>query len=231
MKLFIYDLETTGLEETARVVEICAYNVETGAIFYERVNPEMKIPKESSNIHEIYDKDVKDCPIFSEILPKFIEFCSKSSKKDRDACLIAHNNIGFDKRVLRAEAYRIGVVLPNWRYMDTLRIARIIYPNLSSYRLVDLVEKFDVAEGRLHCARDDVLNLHRLYMIMSKGKTKRQMYKMSKNYLQTTMPFGKYKGVSFVEIPEDYIKYMKRAFLNEPRHKDLRKGMRAAGRL
>lgn len=231
MELFIYDLETTGLGETARIVEICVLKADTGDIFYRKINPEIPIPEEVSLIHGIRDADVIGCPVLKDVLKEMIEFCTLPGKDDKYCCLAAHNNFNFDKRVLRAEAWRVGVTLPKWRYLDTLRLVKKVCPDFPSYKLIKLKAHFAIVQGRDHSAKDDVMSLYLLYTIWSKGKTLKECYKISKNYVDTKMPFGKYRGYSFTDIPQDYLDYMKRTFLDEPRHKDLRKALKVAGRL
>lgn len=76
------DLETTGINvATDRIVEIALIKVNIDGSEEEklmRINPEMHIPEESSEIHGIYDEDVKTEPTFKEVaktLAKFIEGC------------------------------------------------------------------------------------------------------------------------------------------------------------
>jgi DNA polymerase-3 subunit epsilon len=76
------DLETTGINiVTDRIVEIALLKINLDGSEEEkllRINPEMPIPEESSLIHGIYDKDVKDAPTFKEVaktLAKFLEGC------------------------------------------------------------------------------------------------------------------------------------------------------------
>ena len=67
-----------------------------------RVNPEMPIPKEASEVHGIYDEDVKDCPTFREIakdLAHYMEGCD----------LGGYNSNRFDIPLLAEEFLRVGV--------------------------------------------------------------------------------------------------------------------------
>lgn len=67
-----------------------------------RVNPEMPIPKEASEVHGIYDEDVKDCPTFREIakdLARYMEGCD----------LGGYNSNRFDIPLLAEEFLRVGV--------------------------------------------------------------------------------------------------------------------------
>ena len=66
-----FDLETTGVNiATDRIVEISYLKVypngnETSKTM--RINPEMIIPKEASDVHGITNEDVKDCPTFKQV--------------------------------------------------------------------------------------------------------------------------------------------------------------------
>lgn len=101
-----FDLETTGVNiNSDRIVEICYLKVypngneETKSL---RINPEMHIPEESSNIHGIYDEDVANCPTFKEV--------AKNIAKDIEgADLAGFNSNRFDIPVLAEEFLRAGV--------------------------------------------------------------------------------------------------------------------------
>lgn len=102
--LLIFDIEATGLSITKdRIVELAIVKIHPDGKkdeFLEKVNPEMPIPEESSLIHGIYDKDVKDCPTLKELLPKIEAFI--------DGCDIAgYNSNKFDLPMLSEELLRV----------------------------------------------------------------------------------------------------------------------------
>lgn len=104
--IVFFDLETTGINiVTDRVVEISALKVMpdgTEEIKTLRVNPEMPIPKHSSDIHGIKDEDVKDCPTFKEVARKLAQFM--------EGCdLSGYNSNRFDIPLLAEEFERVGV--------------------------------------------------------------------------------------------------------------------------
>ncbi|NCC10194.1 MAG: 3'-5' exonuclease [Bacteroidia bacterium] len=104
--IVFFDLETTGTNiNTDRIVEICYLKVHPNGNEESktlRINPEMPIPAESSNIHGIYDADVVDCPTFKEV--------AKSIAKDIEgADLAGFNSNRFDIPVLAEEFLRSGV--------------------------------------------------------------------------------------------------------------------------
>ena len=125
--IIIYDLETTGTnKKTDRIVEISVIKVMpdgTRIPNTRRVNPEMPIPVESSEIHGIYDADVKDAPTFNEIAEKvfaFFEGCD----------LGGFNIVGFDNDILVAEFKRAGLefVVEGRKIIDSFKIFQKMEP-------------------------------------------------------------------------------------------------------
>lgn len=103
--LAIFDIEATGLSITTdRIVEIAIVKINPDGSkteFLKRVNPEIPIPKEVSEIHGIYDEDLKDKPTFKEILPELEAFLA-------DADFAGYNSNKFDLPMLAEEMLRAG---------------------------------------------------------------------------------------------------------------------------
>lgn len=103
--IIFFDLETTGIDVAKdRIVELCYIklfpngNEESKSM---RINPGMPIPKQSSDVHGIYDEDVVDCPLFKDIaaeLYKTFETCD----------LAGFNSNKFDIPLLCEEFLRCG---------------------------------------------------------------------------------------------------------------------------
>lgn len=125
--LVVFDLETTGTNiVNDRIIEICLAKVLVNGqkeIWTQRINPEIPIPLESSKIHGIYDKDVKDKPRFKEIAKKlfaFLEGCD----------LAGFNIIKFDVPMLVEEFLRAGIDfdISNRNLVDVQKIFHIMEP-------------------------------------------------------------------------------------------------------
>lgn len=103
--LAIFDIEATGLSITNdRIIEIAIVKINPNGArteFLKRVNPEIPIPKEASEIHGIYDKDIKDEPTFKQILPELEAFLV-------DADFAGYNSNKFDLPILAEEMLRAG---------------------------------------------------------------------------------------------------------------------------
>lgn len=104
--LAFFDLETTGINISRdRIVELSVLKIHPNGNEEkqtELINPGIPIPAESSLIHGIYDKDVKDAPSFKDIaktLMKFLEGCD----------LAGFNILKFDVPMLVEEFLRAGI--------------------------------------------------------------------------------------------------------------------------
>ncbi len=104
--LVVIDIEATGDQVTKdRIVEIGMIKVHSDGkedIFERRINPEIPIPIKISEIHGIYDIDVKNCPPFRDLAEKIKEFIGKSN-------LCGFNSNKFDIPILEEEFLRAGV--------------------------------------------------------------------------------------------------------------------------
>ncbi len=101
-----FDLETTGIDVGKdRIVEIAVLKVRPDGqkdMKVRRVNPEMPIPKEASDIHGITDEDIKEAPTFSKIAKSLYIML-------QDCDLAGYNSNRFDVPLLAEEFLRAGV--------------------------------------------------------------------------------------------------------------------------
>jgi DNA polymerase III subunit epsilon len=119
--LAVIDLETTGLrQEEDRIIEIAIIKLHPDgreAEFCERVNPEVPIPRQVSELTGIRDEDVQGKPTFRAIAANIAKFLI-------DCDLAGFNVIDFDWRLLKHEFQRAGVDVPNGgrAIVDTMQI-------------------------------------------------------------------------------------------------------------
>jgi DNA polymerase-3 subunit epsilon len=104
--LAFIDLETTGINlATDRIIEIAIVKVLTDgkrSIKRKLINPQIPIPKQSSDVHGITDEMVKDAPMFKEV--------AQELKQMLDGCDIAgYNSNRFDIPMLVEEFLRAEV--------------------------------------------------------------------------------------------------------------------------
>ena len=156
----VFDLETTGFGCSDRITEIGAVKIdhgETVETFSQLVNPRRPIPPAVCRLTGITDELVAPCPPIETVLPAFLEFIGPLP-------LVAHN-ASFDCGFLFREAEKLGlrVEVP---VVDTLRLARRVWPRLPSYRLSFLTDYFCIAQPQAHRACCDAQATAKLYLMM-----------------------------------------------------------------
>lgn len=146
----VFDIETTGLDNNKdNITEIGAVKVEGGKIvdkWSTFVNPCRPIPEHITNLTGINDAMVKDAPKIDEILGSFLEFA-------KDCVLVAHN-AAFDVGFMKKAAQRSGLEF-DFCILDTLMLARCMYPNLPNFKLDTLTRHLQVILENHHRAVDD----------------------------------------------------------------------------
>ncbi|MCG6841983.1 PolC-type DNA polymerase III [Fusobacterium nucleatum] len=147
----VFDIETTGLNShTNEIIEIGAVKIKAGRIvdrYSQLINPGRPIPYHITEITSITDEQVANEPKIDEVIGKFVDFIG-------DAVLVAHNapfDMGFIKRDIKKYLntdYQCSVI-------DTLQMARDLFPDLKKYGLGDLNKTLGLALEKHHRAVDD----------------------------------------------------------------------------
>lgn len=204
--IWFYDIESTGLDvKNDRIIEIAFISHYDDKINFESlINPEQKIPQESSRIHGIVDDDVKNSPKIKEVLEKIIEFCGEH------AYFIAHNNDRFDELIFRAEAERVGIEIPKtWVFLDSIKWAKKYRPDLRFHNLQYLREVFGIEKNQAHRAVDDTIVLKNIFDYLTGDLSIEDIVErliVSPNKM--VMPFGKFKGQLLSELSDRYISWL-----------------------
>ena len=164
----VLDLETTGLSaKTEKITEIGIMKIVNGEVvdkFSEFVNPEKHIPERVQEVTHITDDMVIDSPKIDEIFPRVLEFIKGS-------VLVAHNatfDIGFLKNVAKNLGYEF-----DYTYVDTLPLARKLYPELKKHKLGKIAEHLGIEVLVAHRALDDVDTTVKVLKEMMKELKKR----------------------------------------------------------
>ena len=147
----VLDLETTGFSaKTEKITEIGVMKVKDGKVIDEFacfVNPEKPIPQRVVEVTNITDDMVKDAETIDKVFPKLLEFLG-------DSVLVAHN-ADFDIGFLKQNAEDLGYKF-DYTYIDTLSMARDLFPDFKKYNLGKIAEKLKIQVDVAHRALDDV---------------------------------------------------------------------------
>lgn len=213
--LVFFDLEATGMStSTDRIVEMCLIKVHpdgTEEVRNERINPEMPIPENVSEIHGIYDKDVKDKPTFKDLakdLDKFLENCD----------FAGFNSNRFDFPMLVEEFLRadIDFDVEGRKFIDAQRIFHIMEPrNLAAaYRFycneelenahsaeADTRATYEVFKAQLDKYEQIEKNIDSLHKISGQGNLVDLAGRIVLNNKgDEVFNFGKHKGKKVTDV-------------------------------
>lgn len=164
MKFIAFDLETTGtVPGVDQIVEIGAVRFVDGqpeAVFATLVDPLRPIPPGASAVNGISDDMVKGKPTIDTLLDSFAAFCG-------DDVLVAHN-APFDAQFLTADIKRHESSAPRGLILDTLPIARKVFPGLPNYKLGTLIQHLKIPTTDFHRAEEDASYCGHLFFQMIK---------------------------------------------------------------
>ena len=155
----VVDTETTGFSfNHDELIQIAAARMVKGDIvgwYVTFVNPGKAIPDDVAHLTNIHDDDVVDAPDPDTAVAGLVEFIGTSD-------VVAHN-AQFDRTF--CTKYPSGEILKQNRWIDSLDLARIALPRLSSHRLLDLVRAFGGPDST-HRADDDVYATCLVYRVL-----------------------------------------------------------------
>ncbi len=187
----VFDVETTGLSVVNNaIIELAGVKMKNGEIIgkYESfVNPHEPIPLNIQQLTSITDDMVKDAPELAQVIREFVEFVG-------DAVLVAHN-AKFDMGFLQASCKQTGLPPVQNPFLDTLELARFLYPGMRNHRLNTLASKFNVSLENHHRAVDDSEATGYIFFFMLKEVLERNIINLNdlNNHvgldLQNSRPF------------------------------------------
>jgi ATP-dependent DNA helicase DinG len=168
-KFVVIDLETTGNipKKGDKIIQFAAVIIENGKItkrYSSLINPLKPIPVFIEELTGLNDEMVKDAPLFSEIAADVAEMLE-------GAYFVAHNVL-FDLSFLQEELIQAGYEGYYGPVLDTVEMARILYPTADGYKLSDLAEKEQLNHDRPHQADSDAEVTAELLLILLAKLTK-----------------------------------------------------------
>ena len=162
-KFVVVDLETNGNspKKGDRIIQFAAVVIENGEIVEEYssfVNPLQPISPFIAELTGITDEMVESAPIFDEIAEKVKDLLE-------DAYFVAHNVL-FDLSFLNEELEQAGFRKFYGPILDTVELARILYPSADGYKLTDLAQQEGLTHSRPHQADSDAFVTAELLLLL-----------------------------------------------------------------
>ena len=151
-KYAIVDIETTGHSQANgdRMIQIAIVIMEDWCIkktFTSFIHPGKSITLFIQDLTNITDSDVQDALPFEAHADYIYELL-------QDTVFVAHNT-DFDLSFLQGEFKRVGLPKWNGKKIDTVELAKILFPSSLSYKLGDLAVDLNIPLNNAHRADDD----------------------------------------------------------------------------
>jgi DNA polymerase-3 subunit epsilon len=171
MRFIAFDLETTGtLAGVDKIVEIGAVRFNASGdpetIFTTLIQPTISMPPDATRVNGITDDMLVGKPRVEDVLDAFADFCG-------DDIVVAHN-AAFDAQFLTADIRKFESKAPRGVILDTLPLARKVYPGLANYKLGTLVQHLGIPSSNFHRAEEDAIYCGHLFAKMLQRLTQPQ---------------------------------------------------------
>jgi DNA polymerase-3 subunit epsilon len=199
----VVDTETTGLSfDWDEIIEVAAERYEGGelaASFSSLIKPSCEVSPFIVNLTGITNEMLRDAPSASEVMPTVRALAGGLP-------IIGHN-ASFDIKFLYDAGNREGLSPLGNDFIDTVRIARKVFPELPHHRLADVAGACGVTQDTAHRAAGDVSTTAACYRymrdaILSEMSENEFKNKFNKHYNAVSMT-DYISGLSDVPAPED----------------------------
>lgn len=164
----VIDLETTGLNPlTESIIEVAGLKVRNGNVvdaFSSLVSPKTPLSEFVQEFTGISEQMLWDAPQAEEVIPHFISFIGEDP--------VVGHNVVFDVSFLQRWIYECTEADFSNDFIDTLRFARKVYPELSHHKLSDLIDYLHLTSDTFHRALGDCQMTHTLFQRIERDTLK-----------------------------------------------------------
>lgn len=165
MRYYIFgDCETTGLsEQTERMTEIALVKTDEQFNIIDKfqmlINPERVVSAKITELTGITEEMVENEPKYDEAIPMITEWWTKDIPENSEIIFTAHNSPFDTKFINKASQDILGAdLIINW--IDTVSLARELYPFWRNHKLETCAKKFNVLNENHHRAMNDTMVLY-----------------------------------------------------------------------
>ena len=196
-EIVVYDLETTGLDlDSDEAIQISAVKTGKNGVtetFDRFIIPAIPIKQSALSVHgynEEYITSHGGKPA-KEVLSDFCDFA-------KNCVIVGHNSSSFDDIILERELKANSLKKTFCNRYDTLKIASLLKPQTSDYKLSTLCENFGIVNERAHDAFSDV------------SATEKVLGVFIKNYLLKSAAARKNITERFSPVFRDFYEFIKK---------------------
>lgn len=160
----VFDIETTGLSVVYdTIIEIAGTKIKNGTIigdFSTFINPGRQVNDFTTHLTNITNSELANAPKIDTVLKDFFEF-------SKDSVLVGHN-VDFDLGHVFYNYQLLGIEAPVQPSIDTLTLAKAIYPDRQRYGLDAMCKMLKVTMTGHHRAINDAKATAEIFLHMLK---------------------------------------------------------------
>ena len=159
----VVDAETVGLGRDIEVFEFGALLLRGGDIIHrynQLIRPSRPLDAVNMSLSAVSDRDLLDAPPIGFVLPQIIDAIAPLT-------VIGHN-VSYDLTALNIEAARYGVPPLHPDTVDTLDMARALFPNAPRHTLQDVMRMLGIDRPERHRALADAEDTFEVWSLMTR---------------------------------------------------------------
>lgn len=159
----VVDTETVGLGRDIEVFEFGALLLRGGDIIHrynQLIRPSRPLDAVNMSLSAVSDRDLSDAPPIGFVLPQIIDAIASLT-------VIGHN-VSYDLTALNIEAARYGVPPLHPDTVDTLDMARALFPNAPRHTLQDVMRMLGIDRPERHRALADAEDTFEVWSLMTR---------------------------------------------------------------
>lgn len=201
----VTDIETTGQKpEDSEIIEIASVKVKNGQItdeFCSYIKPLFPIPLYITQMTGIKNEDVKDALRAEAVLKNWLKFIEGSDY------FCAHNvmfDYDFIYKYIQVSDLSLES-LSKLRFFCTVKTSRVLYPELPSRKLEDLIKHFNIAVDKRHRALDDAMATAKILLICFREikKKKEQLLELTESTQMDKLK--SFEAAEYLSVPKEKI--------------------------
>jgi DNA polymerase-3 subunit epsilon len=158
----VVDIETTGFDpcfdEIIEVSAIKIRNNEKHSTFQSLIHPECKVSKFIVQLTGITNEMLETAPTIESILPNFCNFIGND--------IVVGHNVNFDVNFVYDYHLQISNQPFSNDFVDTLRLARKLFPDAPNHKLATLAKHFKLSSVPSHRSMPDCESTLELYRLI-----------------------------------------------------------------
>lgn len=158
----VIDLETTGLDPSwDGIIEVSGIRVKNGIVidkFTSLINPGYKIDEFITELTGITNDMLAPAPKINDVLPLYLDFIGTD--------IVVGHNVNFDVNFLYDYSMELLQKPFTNSFIDTMRMARKVFPEYNHHRLCDIKEYLNVSSDTEHRAESDCMATLECYLKM-----------------------------------------------------------------